>query len=80
MKLLLVNPALHEIQHKMTVGEAATWPKVSVIRMHCIIEIALKRGLNHVMREFEKRKLSPKTRVFQESRAESKGMIMMGRL
>lgn len=80
MKLLLVNPDLKEIRDKMHLGERATWPKLSVIRLHCLVEIALKRGLSRALRELDKRGLSPKPRVFQESRAESKSRILLGRL
>lgn len=55
IKMLLKNPDLEEIEQKMAAGEAAMWPKVSDMRLHCLVEIALKRGLEVVTAELERR-------------------------
>lgn len=42
---MLSNPTKEFMQHAMLSGERATWPKLSIIKNHCAIELALDKAV-----------------------------------
>eukprot|EP00658_Telonema_sp_P-2_P049333 TRINITY_DN3750_c0_g1_i9.p1 TRINITY_DN3750_c0_g1~~TRINITY_DN3750_c0_g1_i9.p1 ORF type:complete len:100 (-),score=30.22 TRINITY_DN3750_c0_g1_i9:75-374(-) len=59
VRMLFQNPDLDEINRKINMGERTMWPKLSMIKLHCEVELALQRGRGLVDAAIHQKDLLP---------------------